>query len=77
MTTIIDLNDVESQVQLSPNHNSTSNKNLDGELDGELNKIASNTLSLKNLSPKQIWALLWGNLRSWGSFIDRLVMIVN
>lgn len=75
MSTVVDLNDIESQVPLNPNDNSTS-KNLDGELDGELNKVASSTLSLKNLSPKQLYTFLWSNVRSWGSFIDSSKMKV-
>jgi len=68
MTTVVDLNGVESQSPLTDDP--TINKNLDGDLDGELNKVASNTLSLRNLSPKQLYLFLWSNMRSWGSFID-------
>ena len=74
MTTVVDLNDVESQAPLA-DLNSTG-KNLDGDLDGELNKVASSTLSLKNLSFKQIYRVIWGNVRSWGSFIDSSKMKV-
>ncbi|RWS14650.1 prenylated Rab acceptor-like protein [Dinothrombium tinctorium] len=46
---------------------------LDGELDGELNKLANNTfskMSLKNMSLKQLYRNQWQNMRSWGSFLD-------
>jgi hypothetical protein len=59
MSAIIDLNNVDHSqtAPLGPNEQSTVIRNLDGELDGEtaLNNLASNTLSLKNLSLKQLY----------------------
>ncbi|RWS25475.1 prenylated Rab acceptor-like protein [Leptotrombidium deliense] len=46
---------------------------LDGELDGELSKLATNTvgkMSIKNFSVKQLYKNQWQNMRSWGSFLD-------
>lgn len=57
MTTVVDLNEIESsELPLNP---VGSTSRLDGDLDGELNKVASNTLSLKNLSLKQLYVFLW------------------
>lgn len=57
MTTVVDLNEIESsELALNP---VGSTSRLDGDLDGELNKVASNTLSLKNLSLKQLYVFLW------------------
>lgn len=70
MSTVVDLNDLESQVPLNPNDDSTTKNDLGGELDGELSKGTPAGFSFKNLSLKQLYALLWTNMRSWGSFID-------
>lgn len=51
MTTVVDLNDLESQVPLNPNDDSTTKNDLGGELDGELSKGKTEylVLLLKNL----------------------------
>ncbi len=46
-----------------------------GELDGALNRLATNTsiklgLNLKTVSVKQLYLNQWQQLKSWGSFID-------
>lgn len=70
MTTSIQID--EAKVPLGPTDQSTTlNEPLDGELDGELNRLASSAqLSLKNFSFKQLYTNQWKNMRSWGSFID-------
>lgn len=62
----------EAKIPLAPTDASTTiNEPLDGELDGELNRLASSAkLSLKNLSLSQLYSTQWKNMRSWGSFID-------
>ena len=62
----------EASVPLGPTEQSTGlNEPLDGELDGELNRLASNAkMSLKNFNFGQLYSTQWKSMRSWGSFIN-------
>jgi hypothetical protein len=70
MATTIEVDEVKVPLVANEQSN-TLNEPLDGELDGELNRLASNAkLSLKDFNVKQLYTVQWKNMRSWGSFID-------